>query len=137
MEEIQDEKVTKQAVKQSKKKRERAAASCSSRATPSLMAIVPSNRTARPSQLNGCTLQLRPPSTPASQVHPVIVSPTNQPSHLKGAALEASVIRNPGWPRPGLKTLTDSLYSELDRFSEVCRRVFTVRGRLEKKARVH
>lgn len=51
------------------------------------------------------------------RVHPVIMSPlkASQPgapcncvSHqpaitFKGAALEASVIRNPGWPRPGLR----------------------------------
>ena len=72
------------------------------------------------------------PSSLASQqqgqsikrVHPAITSPFNasQPgapcncvSHqpaitFRGAALEASDIRNPGWPRPGRKTLTVSLH---------------------------
>lgn len=87
--------------KKRKREERRAAASFSSSATPSLTAIVPSNPTARS----------------IKRVHPAITSPLNasQPgapcncvSHqpaitFKGAVLEASVIRNPGWPRPGLR----------------------------------
>lgn len=62
----------------------------------------PEQLDSKASLVDGSTLQLCPHLKPASQVRPIIVS--HQPSiTFQGAAVEASIIRNPGWPRPGLR----------------------------------